>query len=266
VSVTGIKKRALIVVRTYPVPARSTVEASCTAGITDDGKWIRLFPIPYRSLDEDKQFTKYQWIEAEVRKPSKDTRPESFTPNLATIALGDTISTVDEWRARKALVAPLIRPSMCAIRREHEQSGYPTLGIFRPGTIKRLLIEPEKNPDWDASELDKLNQALTLFGDKAATQLEKLPFTFKYEFVCADASCKGHTMSCTDWEMGQSFRKWRKQYGIKWEGPFRQRYEADIINKCDTSFFVGNLHLFPNAWQIVGLFYPPKQAMGDLFE
>jgi len=49
-------KKVLITVRTYPTPARKGVEVSCTAGITDDGKWIRLFPIPYRFLDWDKRF------------------------------------------------------------------------------------------------------------------------------------------------------------------------------------------------------------------
>jgi hypothetical protein len=34
-----IKKRVLITVRTYPTPAKKGIEVSCTAGITDDGKW-----------------------------------------------------------------------------------------------------------------------------------------------------------------------------------------------------------------------------------
>jgi len=41
------KKRVLITVRTYPTPASRGVEVSCTAGITDTGNWIRLYPIPY---------------------------------------------------------------------------------------------------------------------------------------------------------------------------------------------------------------------------
>ena len=39
-----------------------------------------------------------------------------------------------------------------------------------------------------------------------------------------------------------------------------------MIDKLDTHFFVGNLHQYPNAWQIVGLFYPPKQLVRDLFD
>ena len=48
-------KRALIVVRTYPNPEERGVESSCTAAITERQEWLRLFPVPYRFLDDDKR-------------------------------------------------------------------------------------------------------------------------------------------------------------------------------------------------------------------
>jgi hypothetical protein len=47
---------------------------------------------------------------------------------------------------------------------------------------------------------------------------------------------------------------------------FRQRYERDMIEKNDTHFYVGNIHQHPDNWLIVGLFYPPMPAIGDLFD
>ena len=70
-------KKALIVVRTYPTPAKSGVEVSCTAAITDKGEWLRLFPVPWRYLPEDQRFRKYQWVELNITKAS-DPRPESY--------------------------------------------------------------------------------------------------------------------------------------------------------------------------------------------
>lgn len=67
-----IQKRVLITVRTYPVPAQKNIEVSCTAGVTSDGNWIRLFPVPYRFLDYDKRFTKYQWIDVSVTKAAQE--------------------------------------------------------------------------------------------------------------------------------------------------------------------------------------------------
>lgn len=110
-------KRVLITVRTYPTPAHKGIEVSCTAGITDDGRWIRLFPIPYRYMAAETRFIKYQWVAASVRKAS-DPRPESFTPDLDSIHLAESVPTTHEWAARRALLAPLIGPSMCLLRKQ----------------------------------------------------------------------------------------------------------------------------------------------------
>jgi hypothetical protein len=257
-----IEKKILITVRTYPVPATKGVEISCTAGISTSGEWIRLFPIPYRLLDDDKQFRKFQWVTVSVTKAKNDSRPESYNPRVDHIKIGETLTTKNEWRARWDVVGPLLRPSMCAIQAERDLNGAPTLGLFKP-TITRLLIEPI-TPDWTPKQQEALKQTL-LFQESPEQPLEKIPYDFKYEFRCNNPSCNMHTMLCTDWEMGQSYRRWRRQYGAGWEAAFRQTYEHDMIQRYDTHFFVGNLHQFPNAWIVVGLFYPPRQATGDLF-
>jgi hypothetical protein len=140
-------KRVLITVRTYPVPAHHGIEVSCTAGITDDGNWIRLFPIPYRFLSLDQWFTKYQWIGADVTRPRNDPRPESYTLRIDSIRRLETVGTADYWRARKDIIFPLRRNSLCEII-EARRNGGPTLGIFKPTHIKRLVVTLAKPPDW----------------------------------------------------------------------------------------------------------------------
>ena len=66
--------------------------------------------------------------------------------------------------------------------------------------------------------------------------------------------------------MGESYRRWRNEYGEYWEGKFRQKYEREMIEKNDTYFYVGNIHQHPNNWLVVGLFYPPKVIAEDLFD
>jgi hypothetical protein len=66
-----VKRRVLIVVRTYPAPAKSTIEASCTAAISDDGQWVRMFPVPARLMDQDRRFAKWQWIDVKLAKGPK---------------------------------------------------------------------------------------------------------------------------------------------------------------------------------------------------
>ncbi|HZP94770.1 MAG TPA: hypothetical protein VFC31_00340 [Candidatus Limnocylindria bacterium] len=257
------KKKAVIVVRTYPAPARNGVEVSCTAAI-GDGAWLRLFPIPWRLLPEKKKFHKYEWIEAEIRKASTDTRPESYNVNLDSLTvLPDTVPVDDHWKARRALLDPLRRASMCEIDREWQAKKAPTLGFFRPKRIRRLVIEEDPDgPDWTAEQRAKLRQVMgqgTLWKDEAHApkeELEKIPYKFIYEFECDDGGCCGHGMSCTDWEIAQLYRNCRRDHGDKWVEKFRQRAETEMIEKYDTHFYVGTLHAHPGTWIIVGLFYP----------
>jgi hypothetical protein len=259
-----ITKRVLITVRTYPVPARRGIEVSCTAGVSD-GKWIRIFPIPYRFLTPDQRFTKYQWIDVDVTRPRNDVRSESYTLRIDSIRRTETVGTADYWRARKDIIFPLRRNSLCEISRDR-QNGGPTLGIFRPDKISRLIIKAADQPDWTPQQQAILSQQLLGFEHAPKTALEKIPFDFLYDFRCADPACKGHKMTCTDWEMGAAYRRWRDQYGTRWEAKFRQRFERDMISKNETHFYVGNMHQHQNNWLVVGLFYPPKQATGDLFD
>ena len=255
-------KKVLIVVRTYPSPARKGVEVSCTAAITDKSEWLRLFPVPYRLLPHDQRFRKYQWVDISVTK-AKDHRPESYKLHGDTIKiLSEPLPTANSWRARKDFVFPLRAHCMCCLQNERDENGYPTLGIFRPRTIERLIIKDE-SATWTPGQLGILRQG-HLFEEGPHEELEKIPHSFRYRFRCNEPTCKGHTMICTDWEMGESWRKWRTQYGDDWEAKFRQRYETEMIEKNDTHFYVGTVHQHPGTWIIVGLFYPPKTS-GDLF-
>jgi hypothetical protein len=219
--------------------------------------------MPYRLMAEERRFKKWQWIEVETLKATNDSRPESFKVNPDSIVVGETMDTKDAWSARRKVMDPLRRPSMCRIQREREEHRSPTLGFFRPYQIKRLLIEPSA-PDWTDSELAALKQGGDLFQKAPEQVLEKIPLEFRYEFRCGDVDCNGHTMMCTDWEMLQAYRTWRVQYEDKWEEAFRHRFETEMISKYDTHFFVGTLHQYPNSWIIVGLFYPPPKPK-DLF-
>jgi hypothetical protein len=246
-------KRILVTVRTYPTPAKKSLETSCTGGITADGKWIRLFPMPYRMLKDQQKFSKYQWIEVRIQKARNDARPESFNPDRDSInPLSDVLSSNNEWRERKRYVFPLKSNSLCELKRLRDANGEPTLGFFKPAKIKRLKIEND-NPDWTPKQKQALKQS-DLFDVAPREELEKIPFRFSYEFDCADARCSGHEMICTDWEMGELYRKLQETHGENWRAPFRQKYEHEMIQRFDTHFYVGTVHQYPDAWIIVGVF------------
>lgn len=255
-------KRALIVVRTYPTPAKQGAEVSCTAAITDKGEWLRLFPVPWRYLPEDQRFRKYEWVDLTVEKASSDSRPESYKLKQDGIKIVSFLKPGPEWNARKEVILPLQSHCLCCLMKERDARQFPTLGIFRPKAIEKLLINPD-SPQWTDAQLDILSQG-HLFAQKPTKQLEKIPYKFQYKLQCDDSNCGGHTLSCTDWEMAESYRQWSTKYGDKWESKFRERYERDMIAKCDTHFYVGTVHQHPSSWIIVGLFYPPKSTRGGM--
>ena len=250
-------KRALIVARTYPVPAAMGVESSCTAAITDKNEWLRIFPVPWRLLPRDQQFRKYQWVDLTVAKTAEDTRVESYhlTPGSIKI-VSEPLPTANYWQARKNVVFPLLGHCLCCLTKQRDEYQYPTLGIIRHDKILRLRITPDEE-DWTQGQMEMLRQQ-HFFAEVPKAQLRKIPFVFRYEFQCPEDTCKRHTLMCTDWEMGQSFRQWRSDYGDGWEAKFRQRYETEMIEKNDTHFYVGTVASHPNRWIIIGLFYPPR--------
>lgn len=255
--VTYQQKRVLVCAKTYPTPASKGAEVSCTAGVTDDGKWIRLFPIPFRFMEGNQRFKKYQWIEVAATKSLSDPRKESFEVNIDTLkTISAPLPTKDAWEARKKIVLPLQAPSLCYLQRTRRQTR-DTLGIFKPKTIHKFIIKPD-TPDWTPAEREKLLQ-YSLYDKSPLQPLEKIPYKFSYRFTCHDKACNGHKLICIDWELCQSYRVWRDKYKDNWEWTLLNRYETDMILNRDTHFFVGTIHGHPGTWIIIGLFYPPKQ-------
>ncbi|MDD2599832.1 MAG: hypothetical protein PHO37_11490 [Kiritimatiellae bacterium] len=59
-------ERILITVKTYPTLSNKYGETVCTAGLREDGNWIRIYPVPFRRIDDLKRYKKYEWIECDL--------------------------------------------------------------------------------------------------------------------------------------------------------------------------------------------------------
>src|SRR5450755_3066496 len=99
------KDRVLITVKTYPTLSRKYGETVCTAGVREDGTWVRMYPVPFRRLDEPQQYSKYDWLECELTRNTSDPRPETFRPsNPDQLAAVDHIGTEQDWAERRRLL------------------------------------------------------------------------------------------------------------------------------------------------------------------
>jgi len=104
------RRRVLITVKAYPNPSKKYGETVCCAGVDlAANQWIRLYPIPFRDLDDEQRFKKYNVIEVNCAKATDDHRPESYKVDAGSIKVIEWWdSTKDNWAKRKSAVLPLV--------------------------------------------------------------------------------------------------------------------------------------------------------------
>jgi hypothetical protein len=251
----------LILTKTYPSPSKKYRETSCVAALNQGGEMRRLFPIPYRLLDGEHQFQRWEWIRARITKANDDHRPESYKVDVDSIERIQKLGTAQGWAERLNWIAPHVLPNFEALETRRQATGE-TLGFIRPASFT-LQIRPSDSTDWTQEELNKLIQD-GLFDTaevKSRILLRKVPFDFYYDYTCQSPSGPlTYTHKITDWEACALYWNCQKDYGSDWERYFRARLEADFAQFKEIAFLMGTMHRFPDKWLIVGIVYPPKAA------
>lgn len=272
------RKKVLLTVTTYPLPSRSYDELVCTAGILEDGSWIRIYPVPLsfllgqRKSGAMKSF-KYNWIELELQPRSDDFRPESYSPihyNFKDLKLFERVDTKGNWALRKELCLKNVYSNLGDLIKDSRDPLNTSLATFKPTSIQRLEIE-EDDPDWK-SEWKELRKQGDLFSQDTEPEIliPKLPYKFYYRFK--DETGKSSRMMIEDWEIGQLYWNCLKQTGNAEEAlkKVRKKYEYEFIKEKDIYFFLGttkqwHLRRSPNPFVIIGVFYPKKEHQIRLF-
>jgi hypothetical protein len=249
------KIRLLITVKTYPTPSTRYREIVCTAGVKEDGSWVRLYPINYRFKDYSQWYKKYQWIEVEVEKNFRDPRPESFRPVSDIKILGKPLGTENNWAERKKYVLAKGTKTMCWLQKQSQKNI--SLSVVKPKEVKDFYWK--KSSDTWSTKQNKALKQIGLFDGNVPSKLEKIPYKFLYHFICEEPNCPGHKMMIEDWEIMELYRKMKDKYG-EHEGLLKVKEK--FFNKIcssdkDTHFFVGTVLQY-ETWIIIGTFWPPK--------
>jgi len=273
------RKRIYITVKTYPTLSEKYDELVCTAGICDDGSWIRLYPLPFRKLDNEQKFKKYQWIEADIERNTSDFRFESHKVfNIDTIKVFESETAKVNWEERKRILfkSEKAYTNLAELIKLAKEPPYRSLAIFKPAKILDFYSEPAER-DWPKDKLERIQakaEQLSLFQtpDEVIEEfkvVQKLPYVFKYKFE--DDQGKESNLMIEDWEAGTLYLNClRNANGDEGEAleKVREKYWDDFVNK-DIFFFLGTRksdhHLAVNPFSIVGVFYPPVDKQGKLF-
>ena len=266
-------EKVLITVKTYPHLSQKYVELVCTAGFKEDGSWIRIYPVPFRQLEDYSQYKKYDWIEIDLVKNSKDFRPESYRPvSLDTpINVVGHLDTKNGWAARKNIVLRNVYTDMGKLLSDCKATKK-SLAVLK-ANITGFVIKPVER-EWDAKKLEavKANQSqLDLFEQKKVFEVvKKVPYEFSYKFTTDDG--KSHTLMIEDWEIGVLYWKCLRDHGADEKiacQKVKEMYYDNLAGKCDLYLFLGThkeqqqLNR-PQPFVVIGTFYPPKQVADQL--
>jgi hypothetical protein len=262
--------QVLITVKTYPQPSNAHGELVCTAGFLPDGKWIRLYPIPFRALSYESQYSKYHWVTLDLIRNTKDFRPESYRPKYGVDAIhvGEKIDTGKnrDWGERKKYVLNEVFTSMNDLIARAKSDERKSLAVLKPREIIDFVIEPDER-EWKPEWLDKLRQYHLFDLDeqgqgKQRKVVKKLPYKYFYKFLSKGDQTPRKLM-IEDWELGALYWNCFDKYNDEHKANqlVRKKYFDEFLQK-DIHLFLGTTlqyHLVaPNPFVIIGVFFPPK--------
>lgn len=273
------RKKVLITVITYPLPSRSYDELVCTAGVLENGDWIRIYPVPLSFLLDLKGLgkvnnVKYTWIELELVKRTDDFRPESFSPkhyDFRDLTLHNRLDTKNNWQLRKDFCLEKIYTNLTQLIEDSKAPSNISLASFKPTEITEFEIEEDER-EWK-DEWKEIRKQGDLFATENNPEIliPKLPYKFFYRFK--DDSGKSSRLMIEDWEIGALYwnclRSAEGNEKIALE-KVREQYESNFIKNNDIYLFLGttkewHMRRAKNPFVIIGVFYPKKESQTKLF-
>jgi hypothetical protein len=272
--------KVLIAVKTYPTLSTKYDELVCTAGFLEDGSWVRIFPIPFRKLDYDKRYSKYDWVEIDMVKNQGDFRPESYKPRSIDTAF-DVVGHIDTtkcWDERKKIVLKKVHTNLKQLISEaKDKNNGKSLATFKPTEILDFIVEPAER-EWDKEKLNLLKAKalqMPLFqkAENPFDVVSKLPYKFSYRFKDDEGTTS--KLMIEDWEIGALYWKMLDKYDghdreTKACDDVRKKYWDDFALTKDLYLFLGTVYEnhaknYPNPFVIIGTFHPtfPKPQKQD---
>jgi hypothetical protein len=244
------KGKILITVKTYPTPSSKYGELVCTAGIRQDGSWVRIYPLPFRRMDDYNKFPKYCWIDINLEKNKKDKRPESFSPcDRNDIKIIEEIGTGQkrDWKERKNLILKQchIFTNLTELIQKAKNNEL-SLAIFKPNKVIDFVYK-EVVREWDQEKIEKIKQNMSqgdLFYPNMFVEdfkmMPKLPYKFSYNFF--DDNNTESTLMIEDWEVGQLFWNCMKRNDNNEQKSLelvKEKYFFNFTKNKDLYFFLG---------------------------
>ncbi len=274
--------KLLITVTTYPLPSRSYDELVCTAGVTEQGDWIRIYPVPLQFLkglrkDGKVKSYKYTWIELDLKKRTDDFRPESRSPydySFKDIVIHGELGTENNWAERKKYCTKKVYSNLSQLILDSQKPLNISLATFKPTEFIGFEIEEDER-EWKKEWREQINQLQINFGEPEKNLqrelISKIPYKFYYKFKDDQGAIS--RLMIEDWEIGALYWNCLKSSDgdeIIALQKVREQYEINFLKNKDLYLFLGStkewhMRRAKNPFVIIGVFYPKKESQLSLF-
>ncbi len=240
-SISPLCARVIILVKALPQPSKQYGETVCCAGITAEGVWKRLYPVRFRHLQGDQSFSRWDWVNFQYRKPTRDPRHESCHVHEESIKVGKPLP---EKERANVLNRIIVGSAMQAAERGQ------SLALIRPRNT-RFIIKPKSKAELD-EEREAYKQAASQddFFDQKLADLEPSPYDFRFSFE--DDSGK-HNYQNGDWEAHAMFFRERHRTSEKQALEWMDVVFNEDYPKRGMGFAIGNMAKRPQTWQLLGV-------------
>jgi hypothetical protein len=254
-------ERVLVLVKATPQPSSQYGDTVCVAGVAMDADvpgWVRLYPVPFRYMEGERQFRKYDVVLVRTRDAGADKRPESRKIDASAITVTQHL---DRWRYRSEWVEPLVGPSMCElIAATKADINAQSLAAVRPAKVTRL--EFTKHLGWNAVELQRFaayRQQGDLFNETPPRLLDAPPWIVHLHYRCTSPVCEGHRQRIIDWELTALQSRYRSRSTPELKAAVeRNFFQIPFDAKRSPLIFVGNQEDVRrrSSFTVLGLYYP----------
>jgi len=234
-------EQTIILVKAWPQPSQKYGETVCCAGVTPEGEWRRLFPIRFRHLSGDAQFSRWDVVQYRPEAPRDDNRRESRRVDEASLAMVRKMPQ----RAREGFFDRLFRDSITTAADLGE-----SLTLVRPKSLRfRWREKNAADLDEERKRRARTMKQGSLF-DRELEAIEPCPFDLSMAFE--DEAGK-HEMACGDWETAAAFFNLRRRYGDEQAlEHLRSTYEDEYSSR-GVALALGTVKKRPSQWLLLGI-------------
>ena len=244
----------IVIIKAAPQVGEKYGETVCCAGIDPDDRWLRLYPIPFRDLDEKKQFGRWDRIKFEYSMPRNDNRCESRRLNPDSLEIVGKLAQKERGNFLDKFI-------VTSLKKEREQKR--SLALLKAKIIDfKVEKRSKENIQKRQEQFSKSREQQDFFYNKTNKAYTPSPYKFKYNYCAEDGKQEG---TCQDWEIEATYYNWANQYGVSGAlDKMKKRFGEEYPSK-GMVLAMGTHSQYPDTWLINGVVRLDKAYQLSLF-